>query len=815
IAEAIRRMLEVNIELSSRLQLQEFLINGAREVYWPIPKTTGSFRLGAEGCVDLIFTEPTSGYKYYPDHLPVVDVVNPGMVCLVNGDKVRVALSMKQLHQLQDNPIYGGWADDGGMQQCIDELGTVIDLLFNGKTARVQYEDAKIWTLNRSALTRIHSFKEKEAVKILSNYNTVKELQEGHGGWNDEMQEALGEAGRIVSIESDGDFRVKVKSRIWILSPVCVMPLENDGLASNLPPPLTAADLNDEENDDDEDSSIQGESSYNALAEALAVFITEMMTPKDDVDLEVKIVQAATQGDLQTVKEIVSSHPNMVNRKLEGKSALQLASYEGNTDIVDYLLQKKADVSLDDDEGDTALHYAAFGKEPEALRLLLQNGAKCDAQNNKKQMALHISIAKGCAKCTKQLLNHGSSVTIKDVDGDTPMHDSISAKDGQPEIVQIVLNAKNANFTLENGKGFPVICWAALKDNREALDIMIGKDKSIVDVKLQNEGFTSLHIAAVNDHIEIASDLIHKGKCDVNAQDKVGRNALHLAVAQGHKRTVELLVSAGCDVNCQDNLGNTPLHIAQMSDDSNPALEKENQDLLAGRSIQAILKNGKSARVMAVHSPNPKAKHSTGSSTEKLDVEQQHGIHSKKLASMRRSTQRGFMLPLNWESMDGQGFKKVPLSQTKGMEAVEYKEVSQRFRKTLPQSTILSITRVQQPNLWELYHLKRTQMEKEYGSGCANEQQVFHGTLPDVVDTICMQNFDFRLAGERVGTLFGKGTYFAVEAKYSDGYAQPDKNRTKCLKDTGILEVWKSSCRLSHQCDSQRLIQDEYLLRHP
>jgi poly [ADP-ribose] polymerase 7/11/12/13 len=72
-------------------------------------------------------------------------------------------------------------------------------------------------------------------------------------------------------------------------------------------------------------------------------------------------------------------------------------------------------------------------------------------------------------------------------------------------------------------------------------------------------------------------------------------------------------------------------------------------------------------------------------------------------------------------------------------------------------------------------------MEGHYGSGCSNERELFHGTLPNLVDVICKDNLDFRLAGERVGALFGKGTYFATDAKYSDLYAQVDKEKNKYM----------------------------------
>lgn len=73
-------------------------------------------------------------------------------------------------------------------------------------------------------------------------------------------------------------------------------------------------------------------------------------------------------------------------------------------------------------------------------------------------------------------------------------------------------------------------------------------------------------------------------------------------------------------------------------------------------------------------------------------------------------------------------------------------------------------------------------LEIQYGgSGCANERELFHGTLPNLIDVIAKDNLDFRLAGERVGTLFGRGTYFACDAKYSDLYSQVDKEKNKYM----------------------------------
>lgn len=78
-------------------------------------------------------------------------------------------------------------------------------------------------------------------------------------------------------------------------------------------------------------------------------------------------------------------------------------------------------------------------------------------------------------------------------------------------------------------------------------------------------------------------------------------------------------------------------------------------------------------------------------------------------------------------------------------------------------------------------------MESVLGKGCANELDLYHGTKPELVEVICDQNLDPRLAGDNVGTLFGQGAYFASEAKYSDGYTEPDSADHKYIFQCRVL----------------------------
>lgn len=112
--------------------------------------------------------------------------------------------------------------------------------------------------------------------------------------------------------------------------------------------------------------------------------------------------------------------------------------------------------------------------------------------------------------------------------------------------------------------------------------------RQLVDAK-KEDGFTALHLAALNNHQEVAQILIQEvsagasspgmaagpgwgdwaepapppqGRCDVNARNRKLQSPLHLAVQQGHVGLVPLLVDAGCSVNTEDEEGDTALHVA-------------------------------------------------------------------------------------------------------------------------------------------------------------------------------------------------------------------------------------------------------------
>ncbi|XP_046729012.1 diacylglycerol kinase iota isoform X2 [Silurus meridionalis] len=112
-----------------------------------------------------------------------------------------------------------------------------------------------------------------------------------------------------------------------------------------------------------------------------------VVEPSSGVSLtpeEQALLIAASSGDLAVLASSCSSGLSLLIRDTEGHSALHLASQNGHTDIVSFILQHVSKLILDlsdKETGDTALHKAAYQRHHAVCRLLLEAGASPNKVN--------------------------------------------------------------------------------------------------------------------------------------------------------------------------------------------------------------------------------------------------------------------------------------------------------------------------------------------------------------------------------------------------------------------------------------------------
>ncbi|CAJ1057150.1 protein mono-ADP-ribosyltransferase PARP12-like [Xyrichtys novacula] len=149
----------------------------------------------------------------------------------------------------------------------------------------------------------------------------------------------------------------------------------------------------------------------------------------------------------------------------------------------------------------------------------------------------------------------------------------------------------------------------------------------------------------------------------------------------------------------------------------------------------------------------------------------------KSLSSHGSSTSTAENIPSHWDknAIPDLGYKFVPLS-----ESTEYNMIKKLFKNTMPSSKIHKIQRIQNPSLWGVFHWQKEQMKKRNGGKTVNQQYLFHGTDESLIEAICDQNFDWRMCGVH-GTAYGKGSYFAKNASYSDRYTRANSHQTRTM----------------------------------
>lgn len=148
---------------------------------------------------------------------------------------------------------------------------------------------------------------------------------------------------------------------------------------------------------------------------------------------------------------------------------------------------------------------------------------------------------------------------------------------------------------------------------------------------------------------------------------------------------------------------------------------------------------------------------------------------ARTIKTTKRSPNNFKALPEHWDKAltPETGFKRVSLQSTAG----EYIKINELFNRTMRGFSILKIDRIQNRALWEVFQWQKDCMKKSSRGRDVCEKQLFHGTDRKHVDAISLNNFDWRICGTH-GTAYGKGSYFARDAKYSHSYASDSGTRS-------------------------------------
>lgn len=549
----------------------------AVRVSWP--KTdTNSYRLGYRGKVDLLCVKPAKGCKYYVDHLlPLFTTTLPKIrsirlnsvrtqgsrdsplatrTTFGQGDRVMLVMKEDELKRAQTG--HGGW--NLRMRDYIGKVGTVSKMAATGDCS-VTFDDGKQWTFNPVALTKVNTGKLKvgDIVRVLSDEDRVVSLQQRQG-WQPEMKAALGKAGKVVKIDSDGDVAVTFGSKSWVFNPLCLEPaagaqpfIIEAGAGARMERTESASSTRSTGSSDSDD----GTDTKIGLDDLLAhMILLGALGAQAQVNVAQRFIRAAANNDVSEVEAILKRNQQLVDEKFKNLTALIISSHEGHIGVVRVLLKAGADKDITDEKGNTALMAALMKNRESVALLLVEEGANIHLVNRNAQSALHFAASTSSNLTLRELLRRKADPTKQDVVGDTPLHDAIANKNHTA--VDLLLEDPRTNQKLLNKKGFCALHMAAMKDDARSVRSLLAKTPGLLNAP-KDDGFSAIHLAAFNNNCDVLRVLLEL-KADTERKNKNCATALHLACHKGYKQAVELLIKASANLNTVDEDGDTPLH---------------------------------------------------------------------------------------------------------------------------------------------------------------------------------------------------------------------------------------------------------------
>ncbi|XP_037070692.1 myotrophin-like [Pollicipes pollicipes] len=87
------------------------------------------------------------------------------------------------------------------------------------------------------------------------------------------------------------------------------------------------------------------------------------------------LVWGIKNGDLEQVKELVESKNVDVNQAIDGRSPIHYAADYGQLEVLEYLLNRGADLNVTDKHGISVILAAIWEGHTDCVKLMLKKGA--------------------------------------------------------------------------------------------------------------------------------------------------------------------------------------------------------------------------------------------------------------------------------------------------------------------------------------------------------------------------------------------------------------------------------------------------------
>ena len=269
---------------------------------------------------------------------------------------------------------------------------------------------------------------------------------------------------------------------------------------------------------------------------------------------------AALKGHLNLCKMLIDKHKVDVNvADKRGWTAVHFSAQSGNCQLVAYFAEMGTDIHLKANDGNNCHNIAAFQGHLSLCKMLMdKHKIDLHMSNNDGWTALHYSAQRGNSEVVAYFAEMGTDICLKTNDGTNCLQ--IAALQGHFNLCKMLIDKHLVDLHMTDNYGWTELHCSAQSGNCELVAYFAEMG---TDIHLKtNDGRNCLHIAALDEHLNLCKMLIDKHKVDVNVADKRGWTAVHFSAQSGNCELVAYFAEIGTDINMKTNDGRNCLHIA-------------------------------------------------------------------------------------------------------------------------------------------------------------------------------------------------------------------------------------------------------------
>jgi ankyrin repeat protein len=330
-------------------------------------------------------------------------------------------------------------------------------------------------------------------------------------------------------------------------------------------------------------------------------------TPNGHNALDIALSRPDSRNHMETAEQLilagsVSANPiyqyfapaarnaNYDLRRADGLAPLHFAAREGHEGLISFLIERKANVNIKNSSGATPLHEAARSGKVSVIKLIIKNGAEVNAQDASGNSVLHIAVPVENHQAVIKLFQDSAvNPNLRDDHGDTPLHVLVSLNRG-PQVVQALLNG-DIDISARNVTGQTPLYLAVHESRLALIPLLLSKGSDIfaadnsgitpfdyamkirgpvLDALITPEtarqkdsaGNTILHLAVKNRGDALIIGKILGQNANINARNRDGDTALHIAARTNQKEAGEYILSKKANIFYANSAGESPLYIA-------------------------------------------------------------------------------------------------------------------------------------------------------------------------------------------------------------------------------------------------------------